>query len=134
MSVRKDDFTDDVLKDIDAATQRFLRGGGASIESNMKQRAPVDLGNLRNSILANVDADGDGPYVDVGPTAEYAPYVEYGTGRFVSGGRQTPWTYFDEKLGQFVTTSGMRAQPFAKPGFDAARPTIDRLAARELKV
>jgi len=32
-------------------------------------------------------------------------------------GRKTPWTYYNKKLGQWVTTSGMMPQPFLRPAF-----------------
>jgi HK97 gp10 family phage protein len=38
---------------------------------------PVDTGNLKGGIGGDIDADGLG--FEAGPTAEYAPYVEYGT-------------------------------------------------------
>lgn len=46
------------------------------IEATSKQLAPVDTGNLKNSI--GVDRTG-GLSAVVGPTAEYGAHVEYGT-------------------------------------------------------
>jgi HK97 gp10 family phage protein len=40
---------------------------------------PVDTGNLRNGI--GVDYDGDGLGFEAGPTANYGPYVEFGTSK-----------------------------------------------------
>ncbi|UTQ10089.1 hypothetical protein NMK97_03340 [Bacillus amyloliquefaciens] len=52
--------------------------------------------------------------------ADYAVYVEYGTGIYAEegGGRQTPWVYYDTKLNRWVVTRGMRAQPFWNPAVD----------------
>ena len=108
MSVEREDFTDEFLRDIERGQERFVRDGGLVIESNMKRRTPVDTGRLRGSITSEVGADSDGPYSDTGPNVDYAEYVEYGTSR-------------------------MAAQPYAEPGFQASRPAIDALAARELK-
>ena len=112
MSVEREDFTDEFLRDVERGAERFVRAGGLVIESNMKrivtQKRIVDTGRLRASITSNVDSDGDGPYSDTGPNVDYAEYVEYGTSR-------------------------QPARPYAEPGFQASRPAIDALAARELK-
>lgn len=85
------------------------------IQSNAQALAPVDDGNLRDSIEMIIAPDGLSAEIRV--TAEYAIYVEYGTGIYAVGGdgRKTPWTYYSTKLNQFVTTRGMRAQPFWYP-------------------
>lgn len=64
-----------------------------SIESGAQATAPVDTGNLKNSI----GADPDGLEATVTAGAKYADYVERGTSR-------------------------MRAQPFLGPAFDANFP------------
>lgn len=43
--------------------------------------APVDTGNLRNSITYETRAGGRGIVGEVGPTADYGVYVEFGTSR-----------------------------------------------------
>ena len=47
----------------------------AAIERDGKLFAPVDTGNLRNSISSTVT----GLHAEIGPTAEYGRYVEEGT-------------------------------------------------------
>lgn len=47
----------------------------AAIERDGKLFAPVDTGNLRNSISSTVT----GLHAEIGPTAEYAAFVEEGT-------------------------------------------------------
>lgn len=73
----------------------------------------VDTGRLRNSITKAVEDQT----VYVGTNTEYASYVEYGTGIYVSGGRQTPWSYQDEK-GNWHKTRGMKPRPFLRPAFE----------------
>lgn len=46
-----------------------------NIESTSKIFAPVDTGNLRNGISTTIK----GLRAEIGPTAEYAPFVEDGT-------------------------------------------------------
>ncbi len=108
MGVEEQDFTDEFLKDVEAAKRRFVTEAGQILESAMKVRAPVDTKNLRSGITTTVDEDGDGVFSDTGPTADYAEYAEYGTVR-------------------------MAAQPYAEPGFVASQAQIDRLAERELR-
>ena len=48
-------------------------------EADAKQLAPVDTGNLRNSITTAVQ--GDGLRAAVVATASYAPFIELGTSR-----------------------------------------------------
>lgn len=49
------------------------------IEAKAKAKAPVDTGNLKNSITTDIAEDGMS--AEVGPTASYASYVELGTAR-----------------------------------------------------
>lgn len=52
-----------------------LRKSAADIERDGKIFAPVDTGNLKNSISSTVT----GLSAEIGPTAAYGVYVEYGT-------------------------------------------------------
>lgn len=58
---------------------KAVRASAARIERDAKAFAPVDTGFLRNSIGRDIDDDGLG--AEIGPTAEYGPYVELGTSR-----------------------------------------------------
>ncbi|MBY0157273.1 HK97-gp10 family putative phage morphogenesis protein [Cytobacillus oceanisediminis] len=91
------------------------------IQANARSLAPEDDGNLKNSIEVQIRDGGLTAVVTVG--AHYAIYVEFGTGIYaVNGdGRQTPWTYYSDKLGRFVRTKGMRAQPYWFPAIEAGR-------------
>ena len=46
-------------------------------KKNLKDMGSWDLGHLANTIL--VDMTPDGETAEIGPTAPYGPYVEYGT-------------------------------------------------------
>ena len=72
-------------------------------EADAKALAPVDTGNLRNSITTAVT--GDGLTAAVVATASYAPFVELGTSRMApqplmgpATDRNTP--LFHEAMGQ----------------------------------
>ena len=49
------------------------------IEADAKSFAPVDTGMLRNSISTTIGAGGLS--AEIGPTVDYAHYLEYGTRR-----------------------------------------------------
>lgn len=88
------------------------------IHNHAKTLAPVDDGNLRDSIEFDILENGFTGYVRVG--AEYAIYVEYGTGIYATGpggssAKKIPWVYYSEKLQRFVMTSGNPEQPFWFP-------------------
>lgn len=71
--------------------KRVVRHNGAEMQTKAQQNAPVDTGTLKRSI--GLEITDSGMAAEVRPTADYAPYVEYGT-RF------------------------MEAQPYLKPAFD----------------
>lgn len=58
-----------------AATSVVIRKTAFDIERDAKLLVPVDTGNLRNSITTSARA----LEAEIGPTAEYAAFVEYGT-------------------------------------------------------
>ena len=131
------DYTKDVLADIQRQGLQFVSEGGQAIRTEMASRADgsVRTGNLRASIQTETFVEDGIPTSETGPTAEYAPYVEYGTGIYAAdgSGRKTPWRYKDEE-GKWHVTSGQEAQPFAEPGFQAAQPQIKRLAERIMRL
>jgi HK97 gp10 family phage protein len=60
------------------AVSQLIRKVTFDTEADMKQRAPVDTGFLRNSIQSEFENDLTGV---IGVGAEYAAHVEYGTSR-----------------------------------------------------
>lgn len=104
------DNTEEIIKKIEAAKKRALERIGMQAESFAKKLCPVDTGGLRNSI--NHEVYEDEAYI--GTNKEYAAYVELGTGKYYSGGRQDPWVYKDSK-GNWHMTHGQRARPYLKP-------------------
>lgn len=78
-----------------------IRKGAADIQRDAKILAPVDTGNLRNSISTTITGDGrtGSMTAEIGPTASYGIYLELGTSR-------------------------MAAQPFLFPATDRNEPAI----------
>lgn len=72
----------------------------ADIAADAKVFAPVDTGNLRNSIGYDITQDSGGVEAEVGPTASYAQFLEHGT-------------------------STMAPRPFLGPAFDRRSPGLE---------
>lgn len=122
------EFGDRILEEV----RRIVVETAQIIQSEAKARAPVDSSNLRDSIEMEIFDGGLKAVVRV--TAEYAIYVEYGTGIYAEGpggsrAKKIPWSYFSPKLGKWVTTSGMPAQPYWNPAVDAG----ERYFRREMR-
>ena len=77
MIVEIHDNSREIANDIKSALLRWLETCGLVAEGYAKKLAPVDTGNLRNSITHEVD-DGE-PAVYIGTNVEYAPYQGLGT-------------------------------------------------------
>ncbi len=104
------DNTDSIRHAAKQQIMAALEECGLTAERYAKGNCPVDTGNLRNSITHQMDGDNR---VIIGSAVEYAPYVEFGTGKYTEGGRKTPWLYEDSK-GNWHRTSGQKAQPYLK--------------------
>lgn len=112
MNIDLHDHSDEVLAALQEAAERALEKCGLVAEGYAKRLAPVDTGNLRNSITHKVDPEE--PAVYIGTNSEYGAYVELGTGKYYPGGRPTPWKYQDAN-GNWHWTVGNKAQPYLKP-------------------
>ena len=124
------DYSADVLNEFHDAVLRALERCGEQAEGYAKDLAPVDTGNLRNSISHKVD-DGE-PAAYIGTNASYAAYVELGTGKYTEGGRPTPWVYQDDN-GNWHWTRGNPAQPFLAPAVKDHAQTYSNIIKDELE-
>lgn len=86
-----------------AMARVVLAKTAADIERDAKAFAPVDTGNLQNSISRTVSEFS----AEIGPTANYGAYVEFGTSRHGPAAFVGP--AFDRHAGEFVTALGMIA-------------------------
>lgn len=84
-----------------AKTQAAVHKAAFSVERGAKLRAPVDTGNLRNSINTSMSGTGIGSDIEaeVGPEANYGGFIELGT-----------WK--------------MAPQPYLGPAFDEVEPAF----------
>ena len=125
-----EDYSADVLNEFHDAVLRALERCGEQAEGYAKDLAPVDTGNLRNSISHTVDEDE--PAVYIGSNTSYAPYVELATGIYAEGGRPTPWAYQDD-AGNWHWTRGNPAQPFLAPAVKNHAQTYSNIIKDELE-
>ena len=84
-----------------AKSSAVLRKTAFDIEHDAKLLAPVDTGNLMNSISTTITGDGRHGQMtaEIGPTAEYGIYQEYGTSTQPGKPYLTP--AFDRRIGPF---------------------------------
>lgn len=130
MNVTFTDNSGQIKAEMQAAVLRALEKCGLTAEGYAKKLCPVDTGNLRNSISHTVDEGDTTAYI--GTNAEYAPYVELGTGKYAEGGRPTPWVYQDAN-GNYHRTRGNKAQPYLKPAVADHAQTYKTIIEDELK-
>lgn len=88
------------------AVKRVVKMNGAELQAKAQRNAPVDTGTLKRSISLEL-RDG-GLTAESEATAEYAPYVEWGT-RF------------------------MNAQPFMRPAYYAQKEQFKRDLSKIMK-
>ena len=106
MSIEIHDNSEEIANDIKSALLRGMETCGLVAEGYAKKLAPVDTGNLRNSITHEVD-DGE-PAAYIGTNVEYASYVCLGT-------------------------IHMKAQPFLKPAVADHANEYRKIIEKELK-
>ena len=85
-----------IISHSDRNNRQFLKALGFAVEAKAKIKAPIDIGNLRNSIYTKTPDSGDMPDINnelereelpdpsqdsvfVGPSVEYGIYQELGT-------------------------------------------------------
>lgn len=101
----------DVLKRLDTLEAKVqqdvkneINASALNIQSGAKRLAPVNFGQLRNSIYLKEQKVEKGVVFTIGSNASYAPYVEFGTGGKVSipkGFEQLASGFKGKKAGTF---------------------------------
>ena len=98
------------------AADRLVRSSGFAIQQWGQAFAPVDTGFLRGSITTEFTGGVMAGFfaTEVGPEAEYAPFVEYGTERMAPFAFMGP--ALDRVSPSFVLALEAMADPLAGPG------------------
>lgn len=99
------------------------------LEGESKKNCPPSVtGNLRASITHMIEEDEEGSIIgSIGSNLDYAPFVHQGTGIHAldgNGRKNVPWTYKDQRTGEFVSTDGIEPTPFITMAIDQNRETI----------
>ena len=106
----------------------------ALVERTAKEGTPKGTGALRRSIKSRVE-NSNGDIVGIVFTPlEYAPYVEFGTGKFAENGngrKDVPWYYKDDE-GKWHITSGMKPHPYMRPALCNNKEKIKNLIKEAL--
>lgn len=135
-TVRVEDHSGEVLKELDAHIDRILETWGQVGVTHVKDvitaASREDTGAMRNSINHQVANDENAVYV--GTNQEYAIYHEHGTGIYAEGGkgRKTPWSYQDSH-GEWHRTRGMKPIHMIKNGIGDHISEFKQIAENELK-
>ncbi len=112
-------FIDDTIA---PAVKKSVEASCNIIADSARSMCPVDTGNLRASITVDVQQVAFQSITGtVFATADYADYVEFGTGR-----RGDPIVPHTDK-------PGMIAQPFMRPAFDENKSAIEDLFREQIK-
>lgn len=75
---------DTLDKKIQQDVKDEVNASALNIQTGAKRLAPVNFGQLRNSIYLKEKSNDKGYIFTIGSSASYAPYVEFGTGGQVS--------------------------------------------------
>lgn len=116
------------------AARNGARKAGLLVEGDAKRLCPVDTGRLRSSISTETEDTAEGAKAFVSTNAEYAPFVEYGTGE-----RGDPSVYHAvevelKKTGKVVKWLGNPPHPFLRPALAMNRDSgnIQKVFADEV--
>jgi len=115
------------------AEDKILAEIGFVVAREAHLQAPVDTGNLANSMDYVVDKPGRKVYVGATMDAPYAPFQEFGTGSRGKGtGTKPPPNYVHGARGG-PDFKGHVAQPFLEPAMIESLPEIKKIALRGYK-
>lgn len=120
----KTDNTDAILKATDDGINNALEIIGNKAADYAAALAPVQTGNLKNSMTSEVSQQEKAVYI--GTAVEYAPYVEFGHHQEV--GRYVP------AIGKRLVREFVPAQPFLKPAIESHLDEYKHILESELKM
>ena len=136
MDCLKVDGFDKLISRFDIIEQRdviksALEKSGDIVKYSAKEKCPVDTGALKKGIDSCIEYNK----AIVGTVVKYAPYVEFGTGRYAMNGmgRKTPWSYDDPVTGETIWTVGQHPQPFLHPALTENAEKIQKIFKQEVR-
>ena len=79
MSVKYNSYLADVVESIEKSMSNSLNESGSRLADKVSEAAPVDTGELRDSV--DYDVDNDKLELMIGAQAKHAPAIELGTSK-----------------------------------------------------
>lgn len=114
------------------------------VQAQAVELCPVDTGSLRESIHMRVEEHKDSVDGVVFTNNEYATYVEYGTGQVAVGTypditksltySNKPYWRYQDKDGNWHTTSGHEANPFMYNAVQFHKKEIKEILGQEVSL
>lgn len=120
----KVDNTDAIIKATDEAIYNALDIIGNKAADYAAGLAPMQTGNLKNSMTSEVSQQEKAVYI--GTAVEYAPFVEFGHHQQV--GRYVP------EIGKRLVRDFVPAKPFLKPAIQNHLDEYKNILETELKI
>lgn len=132
VKIKMENNKDEILEALGEAVYDWLDAIGEDAADTAAKKAPVDTGELKNSISHAVIREDDA--VAIGTNVKYAVWHEFGTGQYAEGGggRKKPWAYKDSK-GKWHYTKGVPAKHFIQFGATAHKREYEKWLEDKLK-
>lgn len=105
MPVVFNDNSAQVLRDLESRQRACLEACGQQAATYAKQTVAANRQQHTGGLM-NITHAVQGKTVDIGTNTSYAIYHEMGTGRYIAGGRKSPWAYQDAE-GEWHWTHGV---------------------------
>jgi HK97 gp10 family phage protein len=120
-----EDNSEEAKKQLKNANEAGMLAALLLAEASGKALAPVDGGQLRDTLDHEIETNGTEVTGKMGSPLDYAIYPEFGTGEFAENGagRKGGWSYQDEE-GNWRHTKGQLPQPYLRPAFRNNRQRI----------
>lgn len=120
-----------------APVRRFLTRSAIVVQGHAREKAPVDTGQLRNSIAYEIDGATMPRWARIGTNVKHGPFVELGTRpHFPPPNALEPWARrhgFGPSGGFLVARAisrhGTKARPYLVPGLNASQGQIRALVS-----
>ncbi|WP_339063561.1 HK97-gp10 family putative phage morphogenesis protein [Tepidibacillus marianensis] len=131
---RFDDNSKEVKRQLANVSEEALEAALLMLEGRAKALAPVETGQLRDTLGHKLKSNNGEIVGTVGSPLMHALYVEFGTGEFAENGagRKGGWVYEDAD-GQFYFTYGQEPQPFLRPAFRRSKKEIEQIIGMKLR-
>ena len=148
VSVSIKDNRAEIKEEAEDKIYQWLQAIGEDASDVASNKCPVDTGTLKNSISwatsrasggeSDVLASPEPKSVYIGTNVEYAPYHEFGSGKYASlgsGAKKIPWGFEgkDGKWKGWHWTSGVKARHFIRFGMTAHKSAYKAMLEQYLK-